>query len=221
MQLTTKTDLLCIHRTLQSHFGDLHWWPAKNAFEVVVGAILTQNTSWQNVEKAIGNLRLDGVLTPLAMAQKPREQLERLIRPAGYYRQKALHLQNLAQDIFANWGGDIECWCAGPLELARQRLLKYRGIGPETADSILLYAAHRPTFVVDAYTYRIFTRLGLLNGNESYQMVRKKFMSNLPQDVRLFNAYHAEIVHLAKEFCRKRDPSCGTCPIEQFCSYAK
>lgn len=220
MPAMTETTVFKIHRALQAHFGELHWWPAENAFEVVVGALLTQNTAWRNVEKALENLRRDGSLAPASIARMPLDRLEGLLRPAGYFRQKALRLQALAHHLQTAWQGDIAAWCAGPLEEVRQRLMGHQGIGPETADTILLYAAERPSFVVDAYTRRIFTRLGLLQGDESYDGVRQLCMDNLPREVGVFNAYHAEIVHLAKDFCHKRQPLCRSCPLEKLCLFA-
>lgn len=215
------TDLLAIFRSLASRFGPQQWWPAETPFEVVVGAILTQNTAWTNVEKAIANLRAAGVLTPDAVAALTIPDLEALIRPAGFFRQKASRLRDVTTVLVDHCGGRVEELCAGPLDIARQRLLALPGIGPETADSILLYAAHRPSFVVDAYTRRIFTRLGILHGIESYEAIRARFMHELPPDVDLFNEYHALIVTLAKRHCRKRQQDCPTCPLAGVCVLAR
>lgn len=208
-----------IQQRLHKHFGPLHWWPANTPFEVAVGAILTQNTAWTNVEYAIDNLKDAGVLNPADLAGLTLEKLERLIRPAGFFRQKAGRLQNLSRHLVNDWNGDMIALCSGPLAEARGRLLGLPGIGPETADSILLYAAGRPSFVVDAYTRRIFRRVGLLHGDESYDEIRRLFMQHLPEDVTLYNEYHAQIVQLAKTCCRKQTPLCSECPLAQTCRH--
>ncbi|MGW8312323.1 MAG: endonuclease III domain-containing protein [Desulfuromonadales bacterium] len=213
--------ILQVQQRLHQHFGQLHWWPADHSFEVVVGAILTQNTSWSNVERAIGNLKMASIINPQGLAEIPIHQLEQLIRPAGFFRQKALRLQALAKHLVNEWQGDLANFCGGPLEDARNRLLGHAGIGPETADSILLYAANRPSFVVDAYTMRIFQRIGLLHGKEKYDEVRQLFMRNLPEDPRLFNEYHAQIVSLAKTCCRKNRTFCTECPVNRLCRHAR
>ena len=152
---------------LAAHYGPLHWWPAETPFEVVVGAILTQNTNWRNVERAIAHLRAAGTLTPEPLLSLPRAELEKLIRPAGFFRQKAERLQLFTAHLFARFGDDLAAMLAGDLDAVRRDLLALKGIGPETADSILLYAGGRPSFVVDAYTRRLFTRLRLLRGDEA------------------------------------------------------
>lgn len=213
--------ILLVQQRLHEHFGRLHWWPADHPFEVVVGAILTQNTSWTNVESAIRNLKQANVIDPQTLAGTPVHQLEQLIRPAGFFRQKALRLQSLAKHLANDWQGDLSNFCGGPLEVARERLLGHPGIGPETADTILLYAANRPSFVVDAYTMRIFKRIGLLQGKEKYDEVRQLFMLSLPEDSQLYNEYHAQIVTLAKTCCRKRQPLCTACPANRLCRQAR
>lgn len=210
-----------IHHALSEHFGPLHWWPAETPFEVAIGAILTQNTAWSNVEKAIHNLRGAEALAIERLAQLPIKQLEELIKPSGFFRQKALRLHGFAEHLANSWHSDLEKFCSGPLEEARARLLARPGIGPETADSILLYAAGRPSFVVDAYTRRIFARIGLFSGKEKYDDIRQIFMQNLARESEIYNEYHAQIVHLAKSFCRKRKPLCPACPLEQECRFAQ
>ena len=209
-----------IFALLSTHFGPQHWWPADTPFEVAIGAILTQNTAWTNVERAIANLRAAGALTAAALAALAPETVQALIRPAGFFRQKGDRLQRLAELVARDCAGDIGRLCAGPLDTARRRLLALPGIGPETADAILLYAAHRPTFVVDAYTRRVFTRLGILDGHAGYDAVRAGFMQALPADAALFNEYHALIVTLAKRYCRKRQPVCLDCPLHGRCRFA-
>lgn len=213
-------DLLAIFRSLENRFGAQRWWPAETPFEVIIGAILTQNTAWTNVEKAITNLKAADLLAPAALCRLAPAELEQLIRPAGFFRQKAGRLRQVTTILVEHYGGDVERLCAGPLDEARHRLLALSGVGPETADSILLYAAHRPSFVVDAYTRRIFTRLGLLDGTEGYEVIRTRFMKELPPDVPLFNEYHALIVTLAKVHCRKRQPLCPSCPLVADCHFA-
>jgi len=208
------------HR-LAARFGPLHWWPAQTPFEVVVGAILTQNTAWRNVEYAIANLQAAGVLTPAALRAIERGELESLIRPAGFFRQKAERLQLFVEHLFARHGGELATLLAGPLDAVRTKLLACKGVGPETADSILLYAGYRPSFVIDAYTRRLFTRLGLLGGDESYEAIRALFMDNLPHETDLFNEYHALIVEECKVFCRKRTPLCAPCPLLAVCPYGQ
>jgi len=184
---------------------------------MAIGAFLTQNTSWGNVELAIGNLRTAEALSVASLAEIELSRLEELIRPAGYFRQKAARLQGFVRYLQLHWDGCLETMLAQPLALARVELLSLHGICPETADSILLYAGGQPSFVVDAYTRRILARLGRLPGAGNYAEMRDLFMARLPQDAELFNEYHALIVLLAKQFCRKRQPRCPPCPLETLC----
>ncbi|MFO7982166.1 MAG: endonuclease III domain-containing protein [Desulfuromonadales bacterium] len=209
--------LILIFEHLAGHFGPLHWWPADTPFEVAVGAVLTQNTSWINVEKAIANLRDAETLTPKAIRELPRSELEALIRPSGFFRQKAERLHLFVDHLFAHHDGSISRLLDAPLAEARKELLSLKGIGPESADSILLYAGGHPSFVVDAYTRRLFGRLGLLEGNEWHETIRYLFMDHLPPDAELFNEYHALIVEQCKTFCRKRRPHCDPCPLLENC----
>jgi endonuclease-3 related protein len=212
--------LIDIFNRLAEHFGPLHWWPAESPFEVVVGAILTQNTAWRNVERAIAALKEAGVLSSSELVQIDRQLLESLIRPAGFFRQKAERLNLFAAYLMQHYAGDLGALLAGPLEQVRAELLTLKGIGPETADSILLYAGDRPSFVVDAYTRRLLTRLGMLGGDEKYQAIRALFMDHLPHSSELFNEFHALIVEQCKTFCRVR-PLCGACPLQSICTYFK
>lgn len=209
-------NLLDIYQRLFDHYGNRHWWPAETPFEVVIGAILTQNTNWNNVEKAIANLRQADALTIDAIIKLKRETLEQLIRPSGFFRQKAERLQLFCRYLQEQHQGSLERLLDQELNLARDELLRLKGIGPETADSILLYAGQRPSFVVDAYTHRLFQRLGILAGTEKYAFVRDLFMSNLPEDIQLYNEYHALIVIHCKDFCRKK-PLCQNCPCADIC----
>ncbi len=208
-----------IQKLLYRYFGPLNWWPADNPFEVTVGAILTQNTAWTNVEYALKNLKKNDCLSPEQINSLAILQLEELIKPSGFFRQKAARLKAFCTFLVENWQADIGLLCSGPLVEARNRLLDLHGIGPETADSILLYAASRKSFVVDAYTRRVFQRIGLLQGDESYDEIRALFMQHLPEDVELYNEYHAGIVNLAKRFCRKT-PLCEECPVNEYCNHA-
>ena len=202
---------------LHSHFGERNWWPADSPFEVVVGAILTQNTAWRNVEYAISNLKDAGVLSLVAIANLKMDDLENLIRPSGFFRQKAERLQLLCNYLIENYRGELAAIFQQPLGEVRAELLTLKGVGPETADSILLYAGGLPSFVVDTYTRRVFGRLGMLQGKQSYEKVRSYFMDALPAEVQLYNEYHALIVETAKEYCSKRKPKCETCPLGAVC----
>ena len=198
---------------LLRHFGPQHWWPARGPFEVMVGAVLTQNTSWKNVERAIANLRGAGLLEPRALAKVSRETLERLVKPSGFFRVKATRLKALVDFVMERYGGRVEAMAREPGWLIRGELLSVHGIGEETADSILLYALEKPFFVVDAYTRRILTRQGVISGRESYGEIQRFFMDQLPGDVELFKEYHALLVELGKNYCRARNPLCGECPV--------
>ena len=209
-------DLLHIYQTLLGHYGCRDWWPAKTPFEVVVGAILTQNTNWNNVEKAMTNLRQADALTVGTILNLDREKLEQLIRPSGFFRQKAERLQLFCHYLQKHHQGSLERLFDQELNLVREELLRLKGIGPETADSILLYAGQHPSFVIDAYTNRLYSRLGVLSGKEKYPEVRDLFMSHLPHDTQLYNEYHALIVIHCKDFCRKK-PLCNNCPCADIC----
>ena len=204
--------LMTIYQRLFDHYGARHWWPAETPFEVAIGAILTQNTNWSNVEKAIDNLRAAGALSCQAICKLQRKELEELIRPSGFFRQKAERLQLFCCYLRDNYSSCLENMLQQSLQPLRKKLLAMKGIGPETADSILLYAGEHPSFVVDAYTSRLFSRLGLLEGTEKYQQIQELFMSNLPVDSTLYNEYHALIVIQCKEHCRKK-PLCIGCPL--------
>ena len=206
-----------IFNRLLTHFGELHWWPAESPFEVVVGAILTQNTAWRNVERVIAALKDEAPLTVDNLLRMDRQRLEELIRPSGFFRQKAERLQLFSAYLRGRYVGDLGAMLRGPLQQVRDELLRCKGVGPETADSILLYAGDRPSFVVDAYTRRLFDRLGLLQGKESYDQIRQMFMTHLPHNSGLFNEYHALIVEQCKRYCRTK-PLCCDCPLQCDCA---
>lgn len=209
-----------IYNLLYAHYGPQNWWPADTPWEMMVGAILTQNTAWVNVEKALANLWVNGqpekqIVGPLVIYRMNQEELAQRIRPAGYFNQKAKKLKFLAACLVEEFGGKPERLFALPTPELRKKLLALWGVGEETADSILLYAAHRPVFVVDAYTHRVFSRHGFINEKAGYGAMQKLFMDNLPQRVELFNEYHALIVRVGKEYCRKA-PQCEGCPLKIF-----
>ena len=207
-----KRLLMDIYRTLYQAYGPRHWWPGETPFEVMVGAILTQNTSWRNVEKAIQKLKNKGVLNVEGIHQLRKSQLVPLIRSSGYYRIKAERLKVFVGFLFEEYDGDIEKMGEERLPVLRHKLIGVNGIGPETADSILLYGLNKPIFVVDAYTKRILSRHGMISENASYEEIQRLFMSHLPMDVRLFNEYHALLVYLGKTLCKKV-PRCDECPL--------
>lgn len=211
--------LLEIYRRLYAAYGPQHWWPAGSPFEVVVGAILTQSAAWVNVEKAIENLRAAGILSPQGLLRVGPDELARLIYPAGYYNAKARKLKAFVEMLFDRHGGELDALFALPLPELRQQLLATHGIGQETADSITLYAAEKPSFVIDAYTRRVFSRLGLVPAGDSYASWQAMFSEVLPPDVRLFNEYHALTDRHAKTVCRKV-PLCGQCCLRQVCRLA-
>ena len=198
---------------LLAHFGSQHWWPADSPFEVLVGAVLTQNTNWANVTKALDNLRAAKLLSFQALHALPAQDLAPLIRPSGYYILKAKRLKNLLQLIADEADGDLALFFEQPLAELRPKLLQVKGIGPETADSILLYGGNKAIFVVDAYTHRLLSRHGLVGEESSYDEMQELFHGEIAADQHIYNEYHALIVRLGKEFCRKRGPLCTACPL--------
>ena len=201
-----------IHTRLFDHFGPQHWWPGETPFEVMLGAVLTQNTSWRNVSMVIEALRQDGLLSFEALESLPLEVLAEKIRPSGYYNQTANRLKGLFAAIRED-SGDLETFFEQNTQTIREKLLAIKGIGPEPADSITLYAAGKPVFVVDAYTYRILLRHDLIGEDAGYEEIQELFLRKLPTEAQLFNEYHALLVRLAKEYCKKSNPLCDTCPL--------
>ncbi len=203
-----------IYQLLFDRFGPQHWWPGETRFEIITGAILTQNTSWANVEKAITNLKSADCLTPEKLHHLETVQLAELIRSAGYYNIKARRLKNFINWLFDDYEGELTNLESIDTDQLRAELLEIKGVGRETADSILLYAFDRPIFVVDAYTARIVFRHGLIGPDADYEQLRELFESSLPQDTQLFNEYHALLVRAGKEFCRPK-ARCPHCPLEK------
>lgn len=204
--------LLHMYHQLYARLGPQNWWPGRSRYEVIVGAILAQNTNWGNVEKAIHLLRRARALTPRAMAALPRRRLEQLVRPAGTYVVKTRRLQNFLVFLRTRYGGSLRRMFRDDPARIRKALLEVSGIGPETADSILLYAGNMPVFVVDAYTRRILSRHRLIPHDASYHEIQALFMNSLPRDAPLYNEYHALLVAVGKTHCRST-PRCDTCPL--------
>ena len=209
-----KRRLYAIYKKLYSHFGPQNWWPADSPFEVIVGAILTQNTSWRNVEKAIRNLKKEKLLSVSKLSGIPQRKIARLIKPAGYYNIKAKRLNSFLKFFLADYRGSIKKMSLADTRKLRSALLCVNGIGQETADSILLYALNKPLFVIDAYTRRIFFRHKFIKDNQNYGKIQALFMRNLKNSAELFNEYHALLVRLGKEFCLKNNPRCKICPLK-------
>lgn len=207
-----REDLLCLYDLMNARFGDLKWWPADGPFEVMVGAILTQNTAWTNVEKAIAALKQRRLLSPSALARTDEAILAGIIRPSGYYNVKARRLKAFVRFFLADYRGSVEAMSAEEIAPLREKLLGVPGVGPETADSILLFACRKPVFVSDAYTRRILLRHRLIPADADYHLIQALFMANLPPDAALFNQFHALLVQTGKTFCRKT-PQCAPCPL--------
>lgn len=203
-----------IYQKLYHFYGPQGWWPGKTRFEVIVGAILTQNTAWRNVEVAIKNLKRAHILTPKKINDIDRKKLAQLIRPSGYHNVKSRRLKNFTNFLFKKYSGSLKKISRRETGLLRKKLLDLNGIGPETCDSILLYAFNRPVFVVDAYTKRIFSRHKLVRPNATYDEIQEYCIKNLPKNKKVYNEFHALIVRLAKEAC-KSNPQCRGCPLEK------
>lgn len=207
--------VLEVYHRLFKHFGPQHWWPAETPFEVIIGAVLTQNTAWTNVEKAIHQLRLAGLLNLETLRDVPEEKLAQLIHSSGFFNLKARRLKVLTDFIFKEYGGSLEHMFSEPGLHLRKKLLSLKGLGPETVDSILLYAGGMPFFVIDAYTRRIFSRHQWFDPKTRYETLQHYFMSQQPLHTKIFNEYHALIVKTAKIYCKKQ-PECSGCPLRTF-----
>lgn len=212
----TRGRLMAIYRALFAAYGPQGWWPGDSPLEVMIGAVLTQGTAWTNVEKAIANLKRAGPLAYRRLRRLPSRRLAALVRPSGYHRVKAQRLRNLLGFLGARYGGSPARMARDGRSRLREGLLSVNGIGPETADAIMLYAAGHPVFVVDAYTKRMLGRHGFIGPAVGYDEVQRLFHDGLPRNARLFNEYHALIVRVGKERCRKSTPRCTGCPLERF-----
>ena len=212
---TTGKRLREMYEAMLARFGHQGWWPGDTPLEMCVGAILTQNTNWLNVKKALANLKAAGAVSISALHAMDAAALAELIRPAGYYNVKARRLKNFIAHVHAGWGDNLGAFLDRSIPTLREELLGINGIGPETADSIVLYAAHLPTFVVDAYTARILVRHHLIDLEAGYGEIKELFESNLPSDAALFNDFHAQLVAVGKNFCRPL-ARCEGCPLAGF-----
>jgi endonuclease-3 related protein len=208
-----RTSLRRYYDSLFAAYGPQHWWPGRTDFEIIVGAILTQNTSWSNVEIAMRNLRREKLLTPRAIERVSLPRLAQLVRSSGYFRQKAKKLKCFVRFLRSEYGGSLSRMFRAPTAVLREKLLGVHGVGPETADAILLYAGQHPVFVVDAYTRRMLERHGLAEPTHSYEEIRQVFERSLPSDAPLYNEFHALIVRNGKEYCRTSNPRCSECPL--------
>ncbi|RLI94352.1 MAG: endonuclease [Candidatus Altiarchaeales archaeon] len=209
-------DLIEIYNRLLNRFGKQNWWPAETEFEIIIGAILTQASNWRNVERAIINLRENDLLSPKAILGVDENKLKELIRPAGYYNEKAKKIKAFVRFLHENYDGNLDKFLGLDAEKLREELLSIYGIGPETADSIILYASNKPSFVIDAYTKRIMSRLGLANEDTSYHDLKKFFELRLPKDLEIYKEFHALLVELGKTHCKVR-PKCDECPLNDIC----
>lgn len=218
-----KPGAAAFYAAMLERFGPSHWWPADSPFEVALGVVLTQNTSWKNVEKALANLRKLGPLTPAFIWNLPRQALETALRPAGFFSLKAGRLRNLLAFLAYKAGrqsppeeDQLNCLRGTELAQLRRELLAVKGIGPESADSILLYGLDLPSFVADAYTWRILRRHGLVGEEAAYEELRDIFTAALPEEAQVYNECHALIVRVGKAYCRKQNPDCASCPLGKF-----
>jgi len=212
-----QDQLIEIYNELCAHFGPRYWWPADSSFEMIIGAVLTQNVSWSSAAAAIENLKKERILSVEGILSCDPVNLAALVRPARYHNQKAKKLQSFCRVLSGEFSGDLDLFLSQETVELRERLLNIYGIGPETADCIILYAAEKPIFVVDAYTRRIFSRLGFFPETSSYQEMQRFFMENLPLDVNLYNEYHAQIDALGHHTCLKSKPRCKECPLAGYC----
>lgn len=206
-------DMLEVYERLLARFGPQHWWPGDSPFEIMVGAVLVQNTAWNNVERAINNLRDAHLMEPFTLYALTTSELAELIRPAGYFQVKAKRLRNLLQFVIDEYDGSLDAMFRTEVATLREQLLAIHGIGPETADAILLYAGGLPSFVVDTYTFRVMCRHGWIGYDSNYYDIKDYFESTLPTDANLYNEYHALLVRVGKDYCRKSAPKCEECPL--------
>lgn len=213
--MNKQTILFRLFDILYTHYGPQYWWPGDSPFEIAVGAILTQNTNWLNVEKAINNIKKEGFMSAKGLHELSIKKIAILIRPAGYFNVKAKRLKAFIEFLMGDYMGSMKRMQREDTKLLRKKLLAVHGIGPETADSILLYALNKPVFVIDAYTKRVLSRHGILHYSASYEDYQLLFHKELDEDVRLFNEYHALLVRVGKDYCRPK-PLCDSCPLNGF-----
>jgi endonuclease-3 related protein len=211
----TAQQLERYYRRLLKAYGPQHWWPADSRFEIMIGAILTQNTAWRNVERAVANLKREGLMTPRVLDRVPLRRLAEMIRPSGYFRVKAGRVKAFVRFLIQQYEGDLKQMMSEPAGLLRSKLLSVKGIGPETADSILLYAVDVPIFVIDAYTRRVLSRHRLISSKVSYDQLQRFFMGHLQLRADIYNEYHALLVKVGKEHC-KPTPACQGCPLRVY-----
>ncbi len=212
--MTASKRIRAIYDSLYKRYGPQGWWPSESKLECALGAILTQNTAWKNVEKAIENLKREGFISIEKIDRASHGELARLLRPSGYFNQKAAKLKNFARFVMEGYGGDLDAMLEEDASALREKLLNVKGIGPETADSIVLYAAGKPLFVVDAYTVRVLRRHQLIPEQTSYDEVQELLTQSLPPEPELYNEFHALFVRVGKERCKKKAPLCSGCPLE-------
>lgn len=208
-----KGTLNRVYKLLEAYFGDLKWWPADSDFEVIVGAVLTQNTAWSNVVVAIEGLKKHGLMDPVRIHRERTSRLSKIIRSSGYHRLKSARLKEVCAFLLDKCGGDLKKMRKEGKNALREGILRVKGVGPETADSILLYAFHKPVFVVDAYTRRIFYRHGLIPEKAAYDEIQALVHENFPEDTKALNQFHALLVETGKRFCKKRKRLCSECPL--------
>lgn len=202
-----------VYKLLERYFGDLKWWPADSDFEVIVGAVLTQNTAWSNVVVAIEGLKRHGLMDPSKIHSERTSRLSKIIKSSGYHRLKSERLKEICRFLLDKCGGDLKKMRKDEKRALRNEILKVKGVGPETADSILLYALHKPVFVVDAYTRRIFYRHGLIREKAAYEEIQTLVHENFPEDTKALNQFHALLVETGKRFCKKKKCLCSECPL--------
>jgi endonuclease-3 related protein len=209
-----------IYKILRNHFGEVgSWWPKDSPFEVVIGAILTQQSTWTNVEKALKNLKEANVLTPKDITQLPLDDLKQIIKPSGFYNQKAERLRKISEYLVATYGGELVLLFAKDKKVLREELLGLNGVGEETADSIILYAAEKTEFVVDAYTKRIYSRLKIVGEMINYGDLKKYIITEIPENLLVYQEFHGLIVLLGKNICKKKNPNCKDCPLNLKCNF--
>jgi endonuclease-3 related protein len=212
----TNEKIKAFYDAMLAAYGPQGWWPAGSAFEMIIGAILTQNTNWKNVERALANLKQEGLMSPEALHTVPLDHLAETIKPAGYFNIKARRLRNFIDMLVRDFGGNLEALFALSTSRLRETILAVSGIGPETADSIVLYAAHKPIFVVDAYTARILYRHGMIDADATYEDIQSLMQGGLPDDAAMLKEYHALLVAVGKRHCKKRAPECVGCPLSPY-----